>query len=33
MLALPYVAVITALAVWGRKVHYPGSYLKAYRRA
>lgn len=33
MLALPYAAVITALAVWGRKVHYPGSYLKAYRRA
>jgi len=33
MLALPYVAVITALAIWGRKVHYPGSYLKAYRRA
>lgn len=33
MLALPYLAVITALAVWGRKVHYPGSYLKAYRRA
>ena len=32
MLALPYLAVITALAVWGRKVHYPGSYLKAYRR-
>ena len=33
MLALPYLAVITALAIWGRKVHYPGSYLKAYRRA
>lgn len=33
MLALPYLAVITALALWGRKVHYPGSYLKAYRRA
>lgn len=33
MLALPYLAVITALAVWGRRVHYPGSYLKAYRRA
>jgi simple sugar transport system permease protein len=32
MLALPYLAVITALAVWGRKVHYPSSYLKAYRR-
>lgn len=33
MLALPYLAVITALALWGRKVRYPGSYLKAYRRA
>jgi general nucleoside transport system permease protein len=33
MLALPYLAVITALAVWGRRVHYPGSYLRAYRRA
>lgn len=33
MLALPYLAVITALAVWGRTVRYPGSYLKAYRRA
>lgn len=32
MLALPYLAVITALAVWGRKVHYPASYLQAYRR-
>ena len=32
MLALPYLAVITALAVWGRKVRYPGSYLQAYRR-
>lgn len=28
MPALPFLAVITALAVWGRKVHYPGSYLK-----
>jgi general nucleoside transport system permease protein len=33
MLALPYLAVITALAIWGRRVNYPGSYLKAYRRA
>lgn len=33
MLALPYLAVIAALAVWGRKVRYPASYLKAYRRA
>ncbi len=32
MLALPYLAVISALAVWGRRVHYPASYLKAYRR-
>jgi simple sugar transport system permease protein len=33
MLALPYIAVIAALAVWGRTVRYPGSYLRAYRRA
>ena len=33
MLALPYLAVIVALAVAGRKVHYPASYLKPYRRA
>ena len=33
MLALPYLAVIVALAIWGRKVRYPASYLKAYRRA
>ena len=32
MLALPYLAVIAALAVAGRSVRYPGSYLKAYRR-
>jgi simple sugar transport system permease protein len=32
MLALPYLAVIGALAIWGRTVHYPGSYLKAYHR-
>ncbi len=32
MLALPYLAVIVALAIWGRTVRYPGSYLKAYRR-
>jgi len=32
MLALPYLAVIAALAIWGRSVRYPGSYLKAYRR-
>jgi ABC-type uncharacterized transport system permease subunit len=33
MLALPYLAVIVALAIAGRKVRYPSSYLKAYRRA
>lgn len=33
MLALPYFAVIIALAIWGRTVRYPASYLKAYRRA
>ena len=33
MLALPYLAVIAALAIAGRKVQYPSSYLKAYRRA
>lgn len=32
MLALPYLAVIAALAIWGRTVRYPGSYLKTYRR-
>jgi general nucleoside transport system permease protein len=32
MLALPYLAVIAALAIGGRTVRYPGSYLKAYRR-
>jgi simple sugar transport system permease protein len=32
MLALPYLAVIAALAIWGRSVHYPTQYLKAYRR-
>lgn len=33
MLALPYLAVIIALTIWGRTVRYPASYLKAYRRA
>jgi simple sugar transport system permease protein len=33
MLALPYLAVIIALAIGGRSVRYPSSYLKAYRRA
>jgi ABC-type uncharacterized transport system permease subunit len=33
MLALPYLAVIVALAIAGRKVQYPSTYLKAYRRA
>ncbi len=32
MLALPYLVVIAALAIWGRSVHYPSQYLKAYRR-
>lgn len=33
MLALPYLAVIVALAIWGRSVQYPATYLKAHRRA
>jgi general nucleoside transport system permease protein len=33
LLALPYVAVILALALSGRNVAYPGAYLKPYRRA
>ena len=33
MLALPYVAVILALALSGRNVPYPGAYLKPYRRS
>lgn len=33
LLALPYLAVIAALAVSGRNVHYPGAYLKPYRRS
>ena len=33
MLALPYIAVIAALALSGRNVPYPGAYLKPYRRA
>lgn len=32
MLALPYLAVIAVLALMGRSVRYPASYLKAYRR-
>jgi len=32
LLALPYLAVIAALAVSGRNVAYPGAYLKPYRR-
>ena len=32
MLALPYLVVIAALAVLGRAVRYPTSYLKPYRR-
>jgi simple sugar transport system permease protein len=33
MLALPYLAVIAALAISGRNVPYPGAYLKPYRRS
>jgi simple sugar transport system permease protein len=33
LLALPYVAVILALALSGRNVAYPGAYLRPYRRA
>jgi simple sugar transport system permease protein len=33
MLALPYLAVIAALAISGRGVRYPGAYLKPYRRS
>ncbi|KHL16381.1 simple sugar transport system permease protein [Mumia flava] len=32
MLALPYLAVIAALAVWGRAVCYPATYLRPYER-
>ncbi|MDC5696551.1 ABC transporter permease [Intrasporangium calvum] len=32
MIALPYLAVIIALAVAGRGLRYPGAYLKPYRR-
>lgn len=32
MLALPYLAVIIALAVLGRAIRYPTSYLRPYRR-
>jgi simple sugar transport system permease protein len=32
LLALPYLAVIAALAISGRGVQYPGAYLKPYRR-
>ena len=33
LIALPYVAVIAALALAGRNVAYPGAYLRPYRRA
>lgn len=33
LLALPYLAVIVALALSGRNVAYPGAYLKPYRRS
>jgi general nucleoside transport system permease protein len=32
LLALPYVAVLVALALAGRNVAYPGAYLRPYRR-
>ena len=33
LLALPYVAVIIGLAISGRRMRYPGAYLKPYRRS
>ncbi len=33
LIAFPYIVVIAALAIWGRGVRYPGSYLTPYRRA
>jgi simple sugar transport system permease protein len=33
LIALPYLVVVGALAVWGRRVRYPGAYLQPYRRA
>jgi ABC-type uncharacterized transport system permease subunit len=33
LLAMPYVAVIVALAAGGRNVAYPAAYLRPYRRA
>ncbi|MBK5250551.1 MAG: ABC transporter permease [Actinomycetales bacterium] len=33
MIAIPYLVVIAALAIWGRGVRYPGAYLTPYRRA
>ncbi len=33
LIALPYLVVVGALAIWGRKLRYPGAYLKPYRRA
>ena len=33
LLALPYLAVIAALAISGRNVNYPGAYLNPYRRS
>jgi len=33
LIALPYLVVVGALAVWGRRVRYPGAYLTPYRRA
>jgi simple sugar transport system permease protein len=33
LLAMPYVAIVVALALSGRNVAYPGAYLRPYRRA
>lgn len=33
MIALPYLVVVGALVLWGRRVRYPGAYLQHYRRA
>ncbi len=33
MIAIPYLVVVAALVISGRRVRYPGAYLQAYRRA
>lgn len=32
-MALPYVVIIAALVIWGRRLRYPGAYLRPYRRS